>query len=85
MSWQGDSGKDANQKEDKELANNVSNLIAKVEEVESPTSQVQEELKRDEESEDIWRNAKKVTRRVQERLELKYAKRTKTTPGSQNQ
>ncbi|GIY63419.1 hypothetical protein CDAR_421721 [Caerostris darwini] len=41
----GDSGKDVRAKEDKELANNVSNLIAKVEEVENLTSQVQEELK----------------------------------------
>ncbi|GIX85879.1 uncharacterized protein CEXT_131001 [Caerostris extrusa] len=41
----GDSGKDVGAKEDKELANNVSNLIAKVEEVKNLTSQVQEELK----------------------------------------
>ncbi|GIY63413.1 uncharacterized protein CDAR_421701 [Caerostris darwini] len=41
----GDSGKDVRAKEDKELANNVSNLIAKVEEVKNLTNQVQEELK----------------------------------------
>ncbi|CAL1263941.1 unnamed protein product [Larinioides sclopetarius] len=42
---QGDSSRETRMKEEKELVNNVSNLIAKVEEVENLTSKVQEELK----------------------------------------
>ncbi|GBO24373.1 hypothetical protein AVEN_87564-1, partial [Araneus ventricosus] len=41
----GDSSRETRMKEEKELVNNVSNLIAKVEVVENLTSKVQEELK----------------------------------------